>query len=94
MDLMGSLSREAAATATAATGVIYDPEAPWQQLGRVLEMTSGNRPSMLQDIESGNMTEIEAISGEILRHGQRASLELPCTETVYRLVKALEMSVR
>ena len=92
MDLMGSLSREAAAAATAASGIILDPEAQWQKLVRVLEMTSGNRPSMLQDIESGNMTEIEAISGEILRHGQRASLELPCTGTVYRLVKALEIS--
>jgi 2-dehydropantoate 2-reductase len=48
---------------------------------------------MLQDIESGSRTEIEAISGEILRRGIKAGLQMPCTEIVYNLVKALEVRV-
>lgn len=91
MKIMEALCREASAAASAAASAV-EPDAQWERLKKVLRMTSGNRPSMLQDIEAGTRTEIEAISGEILRCGERASLSLPYTETVYSLVKALEAS--
>ncbi|MDO9509114.1 MAG: 2-dehydropantoate 2-reductase [Thermovirgaceae bacterium] len=91
MKIMQVLCREATAAASAA-GISVDPDTQWGQLKKILEMTAGNRPSMLQDIEAGNRTEIEAISGEILRQGEKASLSLPYTEVVYGLVKALEAS--
>ncbi|GAB6280542.1 MAG: 2-dehydropantoate 2-reductase [Thermovirga sp.] len=89
MKVMEALCREASAAASAASTPV-DPDVQWDLLKKVLDMTSGNRPSMLQDIEAGSRTEIEAISGEILRHGERAFLHLPYTETVYNLVKTLE----
>lgn len=52
--------------------------------------TGENISSMLQDIRAGRPTEIGAISGEILRRAQRASLPAPRTRVIYQLVKGLE----
>lgn len=56
----------------------------------VCTATSENISSMLQDIRRHKRTEIEAISGEILRRAQAASLPTPRTRVVYQLVKSLE----
>ncbi len=52
--------------------------------------TRENISSMLQDIRNRRQTEIRAISGEILRRAQIASLPTPRTKVVYQLVRALE----
>lgn len=52
--------------------------------------TADNISSMLQDIRANRRTEIEAISGEILRRGELASLPAPRTRVVWQLVKGLE----
>lgn len=52
--------------------------------------TAGNISSMLQDIRAGRKTEIDAISGEILRRAELASLPTPRTRVVWQLVKSLE----
>ncbi|MBI2433965.1 MAG: 2-dehydropantoate 2-reductase [Candidatus Hydrogenedentes bacterium] len=52
--------------------------------------TGENISSMLQDVRAGKQTEIEAISGEILRRAQLASLPTPRTRVVYQLVRGLE----
>lgn len=57
---------------------------------QVCENTRDNISSMLQDVRKGKRTEIEAISGEILRRGQEALLPTPRTRVVYQLVRALE----
>lgn len=54
--------------------------------------TRENISSMLQDIRNGKQTEIEAISGEILRRAATGGLSLPRTQVIYRLVRALERS--
>ncbi len=54
------------------------------------EATSENVSSMLQDIRAGKRTEIEAISGEVLRRAQIASLPTPRTRVIYQLVRGLE----
>lgn len=56
----------------------------------ICRATAGNVSSMLQDLRAGRPTEIEAITGEILRRGERASLPLSVSATVYRLIKGLE----
>lgn len=92
LKVVESLCREAVSVANA-SGLAFDADEEWDGLLKVLELTSGNRSSMLQDVESGNRTEIEAISGEIMRRGIAAGLETPSTVTVYNLVKALEVSL-
>ncbi|MGC8737755.1 MAG: ketopantoate reductase family protein [Candidatus Hydrogenedens sp.] len=56
----------------------------------VCEQTANNISSMLQDIRAGKRTEIDAISGEIVRRGTSAFLTTPRTKTVYQLVRSLE----
>ncbi len=56
----------------------------------VCRQTASNLSSMLQDVRAGKRTEIDAISGEILRRAQIASLPTPRTRVVWQLVKGLE----
>lgn len=56
----------------------------------VCRQTAGNISSMLQDVRAHRQTEIEAISGEILRRAQFASLPTPRTRVVWQLVRGLE----
>lgn len=57
---------------------------------RVCTATGKNISSMLQDIRAGRGTEIEAISGELLRRGERHGISLPATRMVYHLIRGLE----
>lgn len=56
----------------------------------VCEQTRDNISSMLQDVRAGRRTEIDAISGEILRRAQLASVPAPRTRVIYQLVRGLE----
>jgi len=56
----------------------------------VCEQTAANISSMLQDIRAGKPTEIDAISGQIVRRAQEVSLPTPRTRMVWQLVKGLE----
>jgi 2-dehydropantoate 2-reductase len=56
----------------------------------VCKRTGENISSMLQDVRAGKRTEIESISGEILRRAQLASLPTPRTRVVWQLVKGME----
>ena len=62
-------------------------------LGRVMEvarLTADNRSSMLQDVDRGKRTEIDHITGYIIRLGKLHGLDLPFSEFVYYEVKNLE----
>lgn len=52
--------------------------------------TAQNISSMLQDVRAKRKTEIEAISGEIIRRAQFASLPTPRTRVVYQIIQGLE----
>jgi 2-dehydropantoate 2-reductase len=56
-------------------------------LFRVVRSTAENRSSMLQDVERGHPTEIEAISGAILLLGQRHGIALPATERAVQRIR-------
>jgi 2-dehydropantoate 2-reductase len=45
---------------------------------------------MLQDIRAGKPTEIENLSGEILRRAQVAALPVPRTRVIYQLLRGME----
>jgi len=49
-----------------------------------------HKPSMLQDIEAGRITEVDYINGKILEYGRRAGVPTPYNDALRSLVKGLE----
>ena len=58
------------------------------------EKVGQHKTSMLQDIEAGKPTELEAIVGAIIELGAKLGLELPNTKSVYACVKLLESALK
>ena len=59
----------------------------------VILKTAKNKSSMLQDVERRRRTEIEAITGEIVRKAKRLNIPTPVNELMLRLVRGLECSM-
>jgi 2-dehydropantoate 2-reductase len=49
-----------------------------------------NKPSMLQHVEQGKRTEIDALNGAIVRLGQRLGVPTPYNEALVWLTRAVE----
>lgn len=64
-----------------------DPADLAQQVART---TATNRSSMLQDLERGIPTEIEALCGAVAREGKRLGVPTPLNARLWREVGALE----
>jgi 2-dehydropantoate 2-reductase len=61
----------------------------WIQIQTICEHTATNRSSMLQDLESGRLTEMDAILGYILNQGENCR-QLPVCQFLYDSIKGLE----
>jgi 2-dehydropantoate 2-reductase len=93
-ELIMRMAEECVAVAQRA-GITLDPaEDP---IGGLLDTIqkfhdSGRKPkcSMLQDIELGRLTEIDAINGSIVREGKRLGVPTPVNEVMVALVKVQE----
>jgi 2-dehydropantoate 2-reductase len=83
-----SLAREVARVATA-SGVRIDEEEAVKQWRSMAALTGANRSSMLQDVEAGRATEIDAISGAVAREGERRGVAAPLNQAMTLLVSAL-----
>jgi 2-dehydropantoate 2-reductase len=55
---------------------------------------SAHYPSMLEDVEAYRPTEIELITGSLVREAKRLDVPVPLHTTLYRLIKAKEDSYR
>jgi 2-dehydropantoate 2-reductase len=75
----------------AAAGVTLD-EDPWEM--NVLATQRGHRhaPSMLEDVQAQRPTEVDMITGSLVREAHRLGVPVPLHETMYRLIKAKEAS--
>jgi len=87
--LVREVCREAVSVARA-EGVNLDPEDMVHRTALIARRTAGNRSSMLQDLERHRPTEIDAITGAVLRAAARHGLEVPRNEALHALVKARE----
>ena len=85
--LMGVLARETAAVA-AAEGVALPFDDPVTAAEDVAQRTAANHSSMLQDIQRGAPTEIDAICGEIVRRGEDHNVPVPVNWSMWQLVKS------
>jgi 2-dehydropantoate 2-reductase len=88
--LVRDLMDEGKAVAAAA-GVILD-EDPWEM--NVLATRRGHRhaPSMLEDVQARRLTEVDMITGSLVREATRLGVPVPLHETMYRLIKGKEAS--
>jgi 2-dehydropantoate 2-reductase len=89
-DLVHGLVDEGKAAAQAA-GVELR-EDPWEMNVLATQRGHAHRPSMLEDVEAHRRTEIELITGALVREASRAGVEVPLHTALYRLVKAKEAS--
>src|SRR6267143_2994693 len=80
---------EVARVATAA-GVRIDEDEAVKQWRAMAALTGANRSSMLQDVEAGRPTEIDAISGAVARAGERRGVAAPLNQAMTLLVASLE----
>lgn len=78
------------AAKVAATEGYHFPYSLVERAEEVCRETADNISSMLQDVRAGRQTEIESITGEILRRGEAASLPAPRTRVIWQLLKGLE----
>lgn len=65
---------------------------PWEMNVLATKRGSAHFPSMLEDVLAQRPTEIELITGALLRRAERHGLDLPLHTALYRLVKAREGS--
>ncbi|MFO7624440.1 MAG: 2-dehydropantoate 2-reductase [Anaerolineales bacterium] len=89
--LMSVVAREAAAV-SAAQGIRLPYPDPVEAAESVAAKTALNLSSMLQDILRGSPTEIDAISGAVVRAAETAGLSVPVNRTLWELVKSLEQA--
>jgi 2-dehydropantoate 2-reductase len=82
---------EAAAVA-AARGMRLPFAEPAAYVAEVARRTAANHSSMLQDVERGRPTEIDAICGEIIAEGERLGVETPVNRVLRDLVRGLAPS--
>jgi 2-dehydropantoate 2-reductase len=85
-----SLAREVARVATA-SGVRIGEDEAVKQWRAMAALTGANRSSMLQDVEAGRPTEIDAISGAVAREGERRGVAAPLNQAMTLLVSALAL---
>lgn len=61
-----------------------------QQNKTVVTIPAENKPSTLQDIESGKKTEVEMFAGNVVRMGRELGLPTPLNEVFYHAICAYE----
>jgi 2-dehydropantoate 2-reductase len=88
--LIRNLMDEGKAVAAAAD-VTLD-EDPWEM--NVLATQRGYRhsPSMLEDVHAGRQTEVDMITGSLVREAHRLGVAVPLHEAMYSLIKGKEAS--
>jgi len=82
------LASEVARVATAAGAPVGEDEARrwWRDMA---QLTGANRSSMLQDVQAGRPTEVDAICGAVSREGERRGVPAPLNQAMTVLVGAL-----
>ncbi len=67
-------------------------EDPWEMNVLATERGFRHYPSMLEDVQAHRPTEVDQITGALVREAERLGVEVPLQTAMYRLVKAREAS--
>ena len=90
--LVHGLVDEGKAVAAAAGIELYEDS--WEMNVHATQRGSAHYPSMLEHVESRRPTEIDLITGSLVREAGRHGVPVPLHTALYRLVKAKEESWR
>jgi 2-dehydropantoate 2-reductase len=88
--LVHDLVEEGKAVAAAAGVELH--EDPWEMNVHATRRGSAHYPSMLEDVEAHRRTEVDLITGALVREAHKAGVPVPLHTAMYRLVKAKEDS--
>jgi 2-dehydropantoate 2-reductase len=88
--LVHALVEEGKAVAAAAGIELH--EDPWEMNVLATQRGSRHYPSMLEDVEARRPTEVDHITGALVREAERLGVPVPLQAAMYRLVKAREES--
>jgi 2-dehydropantoate 2-reductase len=88
--LVRGLMDEGKAVAAAAGVELRDD--PWEMNVHATRRGSAHYPSMLEDVDARRQTEIELITGTLVREAERLGVPVPLHRALYRLIKAKEDS--
>jgi len=88
--LVHGLVDEGKAVARAAGIELHDD--PWEMNVLATQRGSAHYPSMLEDVEAERKTEIELITGSLVREAERHAVPVPLHTALYALVKGKEDS--
>ena len=65
------------------------PLEPWSEIEKIIRNTAENKCSMLQDLENGRQTEIDAINGEIARVADSNGLDATYNKEYIEKIKSV-----
>ena len=82
-----------AAPVLAAEGLKITPREAVRRVMDVAKVTAGNRSSMLQDIMAGRRTEIDHLTGALLRMARKHSVSVPTHAAFHRLIGVMERGI-
>lgn len=88
--LVRALMDEGKAVAAAAGVELH--EDPWEMNVLATRRGSAHYPSMLEDVEARRPTEIELITGALVREAERLGVAVPLHSALLRLIRAKEAS--
>jgi 2-dehydropantoate 2-reductase len=88
--LVRNLMDEGKAVAAAA-GVTLD-EDPWDMNVWATQRGHRHAPSMLEDVQGRRLTEVDMITGSLVREAHRLEVPVPLHEAMYSLIKGKEAS--
>lgn len=91
-DLIDGLAREAVVVANG-LGHDLDADASVAHVLEVLEAAADGKGSMLQDVLARRRTEIDVITGAIVRAADEIGVAVPLNRTIYALVRGYEDSL-
>jgi 2-dehydropantoate 2-reductase len=67
-------------------------EDPWEMNVHATQHGSAHYPSMLEDVQAGRPTEIDLITGSLVREADRLGVDVPHHRALFALVKGIEES--
>lgn len=91
LPLVDDVTREAVAVARA-LGFEIELDERMEMIHAVLERAGKGKASMLQDIEAGRRTEIDFITGAVVKAAREVGVDVPLHVALYALVRGAERS--